>query len=90
MTTDMTVLYCCVSADVSKAPCGQTLSKPKVIPRLPFYYEDDTTLYADSYGPKYDSCHDSGKDVVFQYKPAHDMVRGGGTLHHIRLQSCQL
>jgi len=24
----------------------------------------------------YDSCHDGGKDVVFQDKPAHDMVRG--------------
>ncbi|CAI5471174.1 unnamed protein product, partial [Closterium sp. Yama58-4] len=64
--------------DVCKAPCGQSVEQPKVVPALPFYYEDDSTHYRDLYNAKLDSCHDTGPDVVFQYTPPQNMVRVWG------------
>ncbi|CAI5934011.1 unnamed protein product [Closterium sp. NIES-64] len=60
--------------DVCKAPCGQSVEQPKVVPALPFYYEDDSTHYRDLYNAKLDKCHDTGPDVVFQYTPPQNMV----------------
>ncbi|MCO5582600.1 hypothetical protein L7F22_036498 [Adiantum nelumboides] len=58
----------------SSNPCGQSVENPKVIPSLPFAYYDDTTRYANIYDTKFDTCHSSGPDVVFQYTAVTDMV----------------
>lgn len=50
------------------------MANPKVIPSLPFYYQDDTTSYTNVYDSDFDSCHSSGPDTVFQYTPIQDVV----------------